>query len=387
MTTLNVLFLLPGLGGGGAEMNAVRLSSPLHENGFQCCYVCLSKADDYEAVLHPNSEVVYLNDKPAGSSTIRALQAVRPLTILLNQRNFDVVVSVTNGPFLTMALVRALGHAKRLPTILSVQNAAMKTWLKARGITGRFGLHFWRFVHAQADGAIALTNGVAEDLKRAVPSLRERVLMVHNVGSTLDQAPELEEHNSSSGPFQIVACGRLVPVKGYPDMLRAVAKTARSHDIQLDILGSGPLEGELTTLVAQLGIADKVTFHGFVSEPAKIMRKADLFVLSSHSEGFGNVIIEAMALGIPVLSTDCPYGPGEIIREGESGLLVPVGDSQALSEAMVRMIENPELRMRLSHAARKRAEDFTPNRIGALYAESIKQLLRQTEERYVTRKH
>ena len=378
MTALNVLFLLPGLGGGGAEKNAARLSSPLRKNGFQCCYVCLSKTNDYEGILHPDDEVIYLNDKPTRSSTMRALQAIRPLIMLLNQRHFDVVIPVTNGPFLTMALVRTLGYAKNLPTFLSVQNAAMKTWLEARGIPGRIQFVFWRLVHAQADGAIALTNGVASDLKRAVPSLRERVLMVHNVGSALPTS-EMEKRISSNGPFRLVACGRLVPIKGYPEMLRAVAETARSHEVQLDVLGSGPLEGELRELVAKLGIADKVVFHGFVSEPAEIMRNADLFVLNSHSEGFGNVIIEAMALGIPVISTDCPYGPREIIREGESGLLVPVGDVHALSEAMIRMIENPDLRTRISRAARKRAEDFTPNRIGASFAAAIRQLLRRNE--------
>ena len=146
----------------------------------------------------------------------------------------------------------------------------------------------------------------------------------------------------------------------------------RGAKLELHILGDGELRESLARLAGELGIADRVTFLGFQRDPFRHMRKADIFVLSSLWEGFGNVLVEAMAMGAPVVSTDCPHGPGEIIKDGETGLLVPPGDDQPLAAALQRLIDDPMLRAKLGDAGQIRAQDFSAQRIGAAYAQHFR---------------
>src|SRR5262249_38250936 len=129
------------------------------------------------------------------------------------------------------------------------------------------------------------------------------------------------------GERLLVACGRLVPQKGYEILLDSVVAVRKEIPTQLWILGTGPQRDMLMNRVASLGLGRAVKFLGFQDEPWRYMAAADAFVLSSLYEGFGNVVAEAMATGIPVVSTDCPYGPGEIITNEVDGLLVPTGDA------------------------------------------------------------
>ncbi len=143
-----------------------------------------------------------------------------------------------------------------------------------------------------------------------------------------------------NGPV-IVTAGRLVPVKDHASLLAAFALLRAHRPARLVIFGEGPLEGELRAEARRLGIADAILFPGYVNDPAACYRKADLFILSSTSEGFGNVLIEAMAHGVPIVSTDAPHGPREILADGKYGFLVPVGDPAALAAAMEQALDAP----------------------------------------------
>ena len=136
----------------------------------------------------------------------------------------------------------------------------------------------------------------------------------------------------------LVSAGRLARQKDFPTMLRAFHATRRRLPCRLAILGRGPQKERLEALAGELGIADDVAFLGLVENPFAYMARADLFVLSSLWEGFGNVVAEALAIRVPVISTACPYGPAEILKRGEYGDLVPVGDWQALADAMTRSL-------------------------------------------------
>ena len=129
--------------------------------------------------------------------------------------------------------------------------------------------------------------------------------------------------------------------------------------VRLMILGDGPEKEKLTHLAFQMGLSKDVAFLGFQENPFKYMKKASVFVLSSLQEGFGNVIIEAMACGAPVISTNCPTGPGEIIQHMENGILVPVGGQQQMAQAILAVLENPALAKKLSLEGKKRAEFFS----------------------------
>lgn len=373
MPLQNILFVVPSLGGGGAEMNAVRLSHPLQEAGVLCTYASLSSENEYRAKLHPDAEVVVLADSSKGSSTWRQLRTVPALAGLLRSRRFDAIIPVLEVPALMVALARKVAPAD-MPMILSVQNAFLRTHRNSRSIKARVMRWLSILGYGQADGAITLTRGVGRDLAEYVPALTGRIRTVNNVGLMDLRNGSLSLVERRVGALRIVACGRLTEVKDYPTLLEAFARVIRSRDAYLDIVGDGPLRATLEAQARELGISERTTFHGFVPDPERIMADADIFVLTSTSEGFGNVIVEAMALGLPVVATNCPYGPGEILGDSEYGLLAPVGQPGAVAEKIGLLADDRAMRKRFSELGRKRAADFTPEAIGRQFHHALQEL-------------
>jgi len=149
-------------------------------------------------------------------------------------------------------------------------------------------------------------------------------------------------------------------------------------DAVLWILGEGPDRPALEQQIADLSLGDSVRLLGFRDNPYSYMASADLFVLSSIFEGFGNVVAEALACGTAVVATDCPYGPSEIITDGVSGLLVPPRDPAALAEAIVRVLTDPELRSALAQEGKRRSRDFTAETISGQYAKVFEDVLHRS---------
>jgi glycosyltransferase involved in cell wall biosynthesis len=142
-----------------------------------------------------------------------------------------------------------------------------------------------------------------------------------------------------SQPPVILAVGRLEKQKDFPTLIHAFARIRKQYPVRLMILGEGNEHSSLESLVQKLGVAEDVIFPGFVANPYAYMAQARVLVLSSAWEGFGNVLVEAMAAGTPVVSTDCKSGPSEILANGQYGKLVAVGDSKGMAEAIVKTIE------------------------------------------------
>ena len=192
---------------------------------------------------------------------------------------------------------------------------------------------------------------------------RERIRTVYNpvVSADLDRkARESPPHpwfDDRPCPV-ILAIGRMKKVKDFSTLLRAFARLLVQRPARLIVLGEGRLRPSLQSLAWELGIAERVDFPGFQENPYAFLAKADLFVLSSRHEALPTVLIEAMACGCPVVSTDCPSGPREILEDGRLGPLVPVGDTEALAKAMARVLDEPPSRDLL----RERASFFSVER-------------------------
>jgi glycosyltransferase involved in cell wall biosynthesis len=272
------------------------------------------------------------------------------------------------------------------PVAIAIQNVS--TIELRRGVTAvkRLIRMAIPVLYPRADAIVALSHGVRGDLTRWVPRLRDRTEVIYNAGFD-DQMPALENDPSPHPPVGqgpvIVACGRLVPQKGYPHLLEAFARMRARLPGTLWIAGDGPLREELERQAQKLGIAAQVWFAGFRTNPYALMREADVFVLPSLWEGFGNVIVEAMAVGTPVIATDCQHGPGEIIRGEHEGILVPPGDAGALATALERVLKDEPLRKRLVEGGRARARSFAAERIATQCGE----LLLRTTHRIASRKN
>lgn len=371
-----VMFFLPQLGGGGAEMNAVRLAGGLLEAGVTPVYAVARGPGSYAELLPKEAEVIVLDTGGINSSTLRLVRAVRPLARLIDARRPNVVCPVMVTPGL--AALAALRRARHKPAaVLSIQNSLSVSHEQEPTLKDRVELRLIRHRFPAFDGAIALSGGVAAELRRIVPPLANRVAVVPNIGlplpSQTKRALTLDRPAASGARCTLLACGRLTKQKDYPTLFRAFARLSGA-DIRLDILGDGELRPDLEQLARDLGIADRVNFLGFQRDPFSHMRRADIFVLSSRWEGFGNVLVEAMAMGAPVVATDCPHGPSEIITDGKTGLLVPTQDPDALARALQRLIDDAGLRQRLGTDGQTHAQRFSAQRIGAAYAEHFRSM-------------
>ena len=214
-----------------------------------------------------------------------------------------------------------------------------------------------RRAYLKADAVVTVSDGVGDDLAAYARISRERITTVYNpvVGpdlTTKARAPVDHPWLAPGGPPVILAAGRLDPQKDFATLIRAFARLRARRPARLVLLGGvNPTKpeyaDELRALAARLGIADEVSLAGFRENPFAFMSRAAVFVLSSTYEGLGNVLIEALACGTPVVSTDCPSGPAEILDHGRFGPLVSVGDDAALAEAVLSILEAAPDRNRL----------------------------------------
>ena len=197
-----------------------------------------------------------------------------------------------------------------------------------------------------ADAVIGVSSGVADDLRRNVPGASHLVWAVPNPVAIADIAEKAAlpvEHPWFGDPEipVILSAGRLTTVKDHSTLLRAFAEVLRSRPARLVILGAGPERENLLEMAERLKVSQHVDLPGFEINPFAYMSRAKVFVLSSRYEGFPNVLVQAMACGTPVVSTDCRSGPGEILEDGKWGRLVPVGDSRRMARAILETLDNP----------------------------------------------
>ena len=214
--------------------------------------------------------------------------------------------------------------------------------------------------YPRADAIVAVSDGVAADLSRLARLPRSRITTIFNPLDVnrirrLASAPIIDDWFFDGAPPVLLAVGRLAPQKDFPNLLRAFARVRSRCGVRLVILGEGPERGRLESLAADLGIAAHVRMPGAVLNPFSYMARARLFVLSSAWEGLPTVLMEALACGCPIVSTDCPSGPSEILDGGAFGPLVPSGDDKALAEGILQALALPIDRRRL----RERAEVFS----------------------------
>ena len=246
-------------------------------------------------------------------------------------------------------------------TTLSEQLKRTRAWYK-HAYPGQI-----RRTYPWADGIVAVSDGVAEDLSTQTGLARERIVTIHNpldpAVATGAQAPTSHPWLTPGSAPVVMSAGRLVDQKDFPTLLRAFARVREVRTVRLLILGEGKQRAALQALAARLGISADMELPGWRTNPHAYLARAAVFVLSSTWEGFGSILLEAMACGCPVVSTDCPHGPAEILERGRYGPLVPVGDDAALAHAILASLDAPPDAGRL----RARAAEFSIGQVADRY--------------------
>lgn len=381
-----LLFVLPSLGGGGAERASVDLLRGMDRQQFRITLALFTRngpANPAENAGHSSGSFLQQLPDDVPICDLRGRQSydvrlVWRLAGVLRRQNPDVVFSVlryTN--LITLLACRLMGGGARV--VVNEQNLPSAEFALFGG--GRFKGQFLRRLYPWADQVTAISTGIARELVSVYGLPQDKVQVIPNpvdlVRVKTLAAAKVEHPWFHSGLPLLVAVGRLHPQKGFAYLIRAFSIVRQVLPCKLLILGEGPLRAELEGLTASLGLVDDVALPGFQENPYSYVANSTLFVLSSLFEGFGNVLVDALAVGVPVISTRCPVGPEDIIADGVTGLFVPPADEQALAQAILRVLQDGDLRRRLSANGPPRAADFALERIVPQYQALFERLSRQ----------
>lgn len=370
MIKYDILFISSRLGNGGAEKHLVRLLNNWANGKLKL--LLTRPGGNYENLLNTNITKAYLS-KASKSYFISLIYSVFTLYRLLRKNKPAVIVSFQDGPNIIALIAKKISRSP-VKIIICVQNNPINLLQNRRLIS-----IYWlaKVFYHEADYMIALSKGIQKTYIKLVPFFKKKSTVIHNIGY-----PEMLERNNFKFPYlnekeiRIVFCGRFVRQKNLPLLIDAFTKVLDdNHEVKLFLIGEGKDETKIRERVKSKGIQDNVEFVGFIPDPTVYFKNGDIFVLSSSWEGFGNVIVEAMACGIPVISTDCPFGPAEIISNGINGILVPPNDVEKLSEAIIYLLNNPEVRKRISIGGIKRAKNFQAKSIVNQYKKIINQIV------------
>jgi glycosyltransferase involved in cell wall biosynthesis len=349
---MKIVILLPDLKAGGAERVGLDLAKALKCHGHEIEF-CLMAADgEYLQEAQSIFRVFALNAQ-------RIRQVPLALRRYIIDKNPDVLIA-NMWPLTSAAVIGSLLADSQVQLLL-VDHCSLSEQYSSRGwrhdIIRKSSI---KLTYPFADYLAGVSNGVATEIACSAGVKREDVAVLYN------PIPRRHVHYDQSFPLaesiwgcppgeRIITVGRLKDQKNHSLLVRAMALLPRGN-ARLMIVGAGKNEAMLHTLARQLGVSDRVIFAGFHPDPSPFYATANLFVLSSDYEGFGNVIVEAMSFGLPIVSTDCPFGPSEILEGGRWGRLVPVGDAESLARAIDVALDTPADR----EALKKRASAFAP---------------------------
>ena len=361
----SLVLYLPDLSGGGTERLLVGLAPAFLEAGLTVTFLL----DRQRGML--------LETVPDGVGIVelgahRQIAAIPRLVRYLRKAEPDLLL--TSMEHASVVAVGAQALAGVRTRIVVSQHNALSKQAAQRGVKYAILPSLFRLALPRAAAIVAVSEGVADDLAERARLPRRKVEVIYNgaIRPDFDRVlgQPLDVEWPETGPV-VLAVGRLVPQKDHATLLRAVALLAQTRSIQLVILGEGPLRADLEALSHELGIAERVRLPGFAPNPLPAMSRADVVALSSKFEGFGLVLAESLACGTPVVSTDCPYGPAEILGNGEFGTLVPVGEPAALAAALEATLDTPHDRAALTAQGRS----FSVERCAASYLELFERIL------------
>jgi len=334
----SIAFFLPSLVGGGAERVTVNLAEAITERGLPVDLVLVAAEGVFLEQLSPSVRVVDLHAR-------RTLRSIGPLASYLRRERPRVLVSSIGHANLVALWAGRLAR-QVAPIVVVEHNTLSQEAGQERRLAGRIWPQLLRTFYPWADRIVAVSRDAADDLARTSGLARDSIEVVYNpviTPSLLASAREVPDHPwfGPGEPPIVLGVGRLTRQKDFSTLLRAFAQVRRQRPARLVILGDGEERAALEALAGQLSLVEDVSLPGFRQNALAYMAGAAVFALSSAWEGLPTVLIEALAMGARVVSTDCPSGPREILQDGRLGTLVPVGDPAALATAILQALDRP----------------------------------------------
>lgn len=325
---------LPSLAGGGAEKSMLRLATGIAQRGYPVDLVLALAEGPYKTYLASLPQLVRVVNLKAS----RVFFSLPALTRYLWRTHPYALLSTLDYANIVALWARYLARVPRKVAV-NEQNTISLTSRHSPQLRQRIVPRLVRRFYPWADYIIGNSNGVADDLLKITELPGREIQIIYNPVVTPELAEKVKaslDHPWFEGeqPSVLLAVGRLTAQKDFPTLIQAFAQVKRSQPVRLIILGEGPDRSILEELIKDLGIEDDVQLPGFVENPYAYMSRASLFILSSRWEGLPTVLIEALYCGVPVISTDCPSGPREILADGKYGALVPLQNPTALAEVI-----------------------------------------------------
>jgi glycosyltransferase involved in cell wall biosynthesis len=366
---MSVAIYLHDLSGGGVERQSLIIAEEFQRQGVDVILVLHRLGGQLLDQVPVGVRIVNLNSP-------RTLLDIPRLARFLRAENPDILLSNLDLNNVAALLAKALSFS-RTKVVICQHNPISCSFVDEQNWLYRCVPLCYRILSPLISRAVAVSAGVAVELEELAQLPRDRILTINNpvVGPDFQtRSQDIVSHPWFDEPRKpvFVTAGRMVPLKDHEMMIRALAIHRTRFDSRLIVLGTGPLQQALADLVVQLGLTTSVDFLGFRNNVLPFFRQADAFLLSSRCEGFGNVMVEALGCGTPVISVRCEHGPAEILDNGRYGVLVNSRDPRAFAEAMDQVAT---LRKRFpANALRQRAMDFSYAACASRYLAMFKEL-------------
>ncbi|MGB2783620.1 MAG: glycosyltransferase [Atribacterota bacterium] len=371
-----VAFFLPSLEGGGAERSIVNLFKNLNKRNYKISLILGERKGDF--IEEVPKEVLIVDLKTSNSfkiffKIIRYFRKEKPDIFISTFPRFNIINIIAK--IFSKVKTKIIITERTTFSLLSTTAETFSHRLIARFLLPSL----IRFIYPKADVIVCISKGIAHDISKIIRYADNKIRVIYNP-VTDERIYKLAKESVKYTWFSnleipvILSVGRLIKAKDYPNLLQSFSLVLQKQPAHLVILGEGTEKEKLKRVAQKLGIFKNVAFLGFQKNPYKYMARCSVFVLSSYREGFGDVLVEAMACGVPVVSTNCP-GPKDIIESGKNGILVPIDNKKALAEAILKVLNNPYLSYKLSKEGKKRASFFSIKKSAKEYEKLFQELL------------